>query len=100
MSKKNPVLIIAGPTGSGKTALALDLAGAFSGTVINADSMQVYDELRILTARPCCFSDRRIAFVRISSSSVLLYLVTCSSSSLLFLFSSLSIIAIFIIFSS
>ncbi len=52
MSKKNPVLIIAGPTGSGKTALALDLAAAFSGNVINADSMQVYEDLRILTARP------------------------------------------------
>ena len=52
MSKKTPVLIIAGPTGSGKTALALDLARAFSGSVINADSMQVYEDLRVLTARP------------------------------------------------
>jgi len=46
------VLIIAGPTAGGKSALALDVAEAFSGTVINADSMQVYRELRILTARP------------------------------------------------
>ncbi|MCH7864744.1 MAG: tRNA (adenosine(37)-N6)-dimethylallyltransferase MiaA, partial [Proteobacteria bacterium] len=52
MSQKNPVLIIAGPTGSGKSALALDLAREFTGTVINADSMQVYRELRVLTARP------------------------------------------------
>lgn len=48
----NPVVIIAGPTASGKTALALDIAAAFNGTVINADSMQVYRELRVLTARP------------------------------------------------
>ena len=48
----NPIVIIAGPTGSGKSALALDLAGEFDGTVINADSMQVYRELDILTARP------------------------------------------------
>ncbi|PZW50952.1 tRNA dimethylallyltransferase [Humitalea rosea] len=45
-------LIIMGPTASGKSALALDLARRFGGTVINADSMQVYRELRILTARP------------------------------------------------
>jgi tRNA dimethylallyltransferase len=45
-------LIIAGPTCSGKSALALALAERLGGTVINADSMQVYHELRILTARP------------------------------------------------
>lgn len=47
-----PVVIVAGPTCGGKSALALDIAGRFDGTVINADSMQVYRELRILTARP------------------------------------------------
>jgi tRNA dimethylallyltransferase len=45
-------LLIAGPTASGKSALALALAERLQGTVINADSMQVYRELRILTARP------------------------------------------------
>ncbi len=45
-------LIIAGPTCSGKSALALELARRLHGVVINADSMQVYRELRILTARP------------------------------------------------
>jgi tRNA dimethylallyltransferase len=45
-------LIVAGPTASGKSALALELAKRIGGTVINADSMQVYRELRILTARP------------------------------------------------
>ncbi len=48
----NPVLIIAGPTASGKSALALDLAEEFTGTIINADSMQVYGQLDILSARP------------------------------------------------
>ncbi|KAF0116549.1 MAG: tRNA dimethylallyltransferase [Rhodospirillaceae bacterium] len=47
-----PVIIVAGPTASGKSALALVLAEAFGGTVINADSMQVYRDLFLLTARP------------------------------------------------
>jgi len=46
------VVIVAGPTASGKSALALDLAERFAGTVINADAMQVYREMRVLTARP------------------------------------------------
>jgi tRNA dimethylallyltransferase len=45
-------IVIAGPTASGKSATALRLAERLGGTVINADSMQVYRELRILTARP------------------------------------------------
>ncbi len=47
-----PVVIVTGPTGSGKSGLALALAQAFGGVVINADSVQIYRELRILTARP------------------------------------------------
>ena len=47
-----PVVLVGGPTASGKSALALALAASFDGTVINADSMQVYRDLRILTARP------------------------------------------------
>lgn len=47
-----PLLIVAGPTASGKSALALALAEEFSGTIINADSMQVYRDLHVLTARP------------------------------------------------
>ncbi|MGH6765829.1 MAG: tRNA (adenosine(37)-N6)-dimethylallyltransferase, partial [Bradyrhizobium sp.] len=46
------VVLIAGPTASGKSALALELAQAAGGLVINADSMQVYRDLRIITARP------------------------------------------------
>ena len=45
-------VLIAGPTASGKSALALELARALGGVVINADSMQIYEGLRILTARP------------------------------------------------
>jgi tRNA dimethylallyltransferase len=53
-------LIVAGPTASGKSALALDLAERLGGTIINADSMQVYRELRILTARPTPADEARV----------------------------------------
>ena len=53
------MVVVAGPTASGKSALALSLAGAFGGTVINADSMQVYDGLRILTGRPDAADEAR-----------------------------------------
>ena len=46
------VWLIAGPTASGKSALALDLASRLGGEIVNADSMQVYADLRVLTARP------------------------------------------------
>jgi tRNA dimethylallyltransferase len=46
------VVIIAGPTASGKSALALALARAYGGTIVNADALQTYRDLRILTARP------------------------------------------------
>jgi len=45
-------VLIAGPTASGKSALALDLAERLDGVIVNADSMQVYRDLRIITARP------------------------------------------------
>lgn len=47
-----PAILIAGPTASGKSALAIRLARALGGVVVNADSMQVYRDLRIITARP------------------------------------------------
>ena len=47
-----PALLLTGPTASGKSALAIALAKQLNGVIINADSMQVYRELRILTARP------------------------------------------------
>jgi tRNA dimethylallyltransferase len=45
-------VLIAGPTASGKSALALELAERLGGVILNADSMQVYRDLRIITARP------------------------------------------------
>jgi tRNA dimethylallyltransferase len=53
-------LIVAGPTASGKSALALELAARLDGTIINADSMQVYRELRVLTARPSPDDEARV----------------------------------------
>lgn len=50
MSKR--ILVVCGPTASGKSAKALDIAQNENGVIINADAMQVYEELRILTARP------------------------------------------------
>ncbi len=54
------VLVVAGPTASGKSALALAAAQEFGGTVVNADSMQLYDALPILTAQPTK-ADRKAA---------------------------------------
>ena len=51
MQPRKPILI-AGPTASGKSALALALAEHYGGVIINADSMQVYRELSTLPARP------------------------------------------------
>ncbi len=56
---RRPVLI-AGPTASGKSALALRLAERLGGIVINADSMQVYRDLRIITARPSPEEEARV----------------------------------------
>lgn len=46
------IILIAGPTGSGKSEIALRLAKKINGEIINADSMQVYKEIKILSARP------------------------------------------------
>lgn len=53
-------VLIAGPTASGQSALALRLARELGGVVVNADSMQVYRELRILTARPTPEEEARV----------------------------------------
>ena len=60
MQDTNRALLIAGPTASGKSALALELAERFGGVIINADSMQVYSDLRIITARPTPEEEKRI----------------------------------------
>ena len=53
------IILIAGPTASGKSALALTLAEQRGGTILNANSMQVYRDLRIITARPRPDEERR-----------------------------------------
>lgn len=52
MDKKIPVIAVIGPTASGKTGLAVRIAEEFSGEVVSADSMQIYSELTIGTAKP------------------------------------------------
>lgn len=52
MTGRRRVVLIAGPTASGKSALALAMAREQRASIVNADSMQVYDALRVLTARP------------------------------------------------
>jgi len=52
LKNKPDAVLIAGPTASGKSGLAIDLAEKWNGTIINADSMQVYPVLRVITARP------------------------------------------------
>ncbi len=53
--------LIAGPTASGKSGLALKLAQQFNGVIINTDSMQVYRDLRLLTARPSIEDESKAA---------------------------------------
>ena len=52
LTSQSPPILIAGPTASGKSQLGLAIAERVGGLIINADSMQVYQELRVLTARP------------------------------------------------
>jgi len=53
-------ILIAGPTASGKSALALDIAARENGIIVNADSMQVYSLLDVITARPTAADQRRV----------------------------------------
>ena len=52
MDLKSKIILISGPTSSGKSNFAIKLAKKIKGEIINADSMQVYKQLQILTARP------------------------------------------------
>ena len=52
MGKQSKIILISGPTASGKSSFALKIAKKINGEIINADSMQVYKQLKILTARP------------------------------------------------
>jgi tRNA dimethylallyltransferase len=59
LSDSSKAILIAGPTASGKSALALELAQATGGVIINTDSMQVYRDLRVITARPTVGEEAR-----------------------------------------
>lgn len=50
--KKEKVIVICGPTASGKTALSIELAKQINGEIISADSMQIYTDMNIGTAKP------------------------------------------------
>ena len=52
MDLKSKIFLISGPTASGKSNFAIQLAKKLNGEIINTDSMQVYKELKILSARP------------------------------------------------
>jgi tRNA dimethylallyltransferase len=54
------IILLAGPTASGKSALALELADRIGGVIVNADALQVYRDLRVLTARPSAEDERRV----------------------------------------
>ena len=58
MSKK--LLLLAGPTASGKSNLAIKLAKKLNGEIINADSMQVFKEFKILSSRPTSSQTRKV----------------------------------------
>ena len=58
--EQSRTLVIAGPTASGKSGLAFRVAEELNGVVINADSMQVYSDLRVLTARPSADDEARV----------------------------------------
>ena len=60
MDLRSKIILIYGPTASGKSQFAIKLAKKINGEIINADSMQVYKELRILSARPSSKDCRKI----------------------------------------
>jgi tRNA dimethylallyltransferase len=60
LQENHKAVLIAGPTASGKSALALELAQKTGGVIINTDSMQVYRDLRIITARPTEREEARV----------------------------------------
>jgi len=60
MTQEKRIILLAGPTASGKSELAIRLAEHFNGEVINADSMQIYKEISILNSRPSMLDTKKI----------------------------------------
>ena len=52
MDLKSKIILVSGPTASGKSSFSIKLAQKINGEIINSDSMQIYKEFKILTARP------------------------------------------------
>ena len=74
MAYKNMIVLLAGPTASGKSKIAIKLSRLINGEIINADSMQVYKELKILTSRPTLLDQNKIThhlygFISVKKSS-------------------------------
>ena len=73
MDLKSKIILISGPTASGKSSFAIKVAKKVDGEIINADSMQVYKELKTLSARPCLLytspSPRDVEEARMPSSA-------------------------------
>ena len=60
MDLKSKIILISGPTASGKSNFAINLAKKVKGEIINADSMQVYKEFKVLTTRPTRLEQKKI----------------------------------------
>ena len=60
MDQKPVIILLAGPTASGKSKLAMELSKVLNGEIINTDSMQVYKELKILTSRPSTLDEKKV----------------------------------------
>ena len=61
MDFKSKIILISGPTASGKSSFAIKLAKKINGEIINADSMQVYKQLKSISARP----DQKLSLIHI-----------------------------------
>ena len=73
MDLKSKIILIYGPTASGKSEFAVKLAKKIKGEIINADSMQIYKELKILSARPSKKDYKKIKHHLYGFQSCLLY---------------------------
>ena len=70
IGKKEKIIVITGPTASGKTRLSLDIAEKFNGEILSADSMQIYKEFDISTAKPSRYEMQRVKHHLINIRSV------------------------------
>ena len=65
MDKQSKIILISGPTASGKSNFAVKIAKKIEGEIINVDSMQVYKTLKILTARPNKEEQKNLSLIHI-----------------------------------